>query len=704
MFKSSNQSTIAKTAGISLSLCLLLHLGTPPAANAQSNSNSMNSGSQTNNGALGLVVNWNQQGRLVVTKVVAGGPAEKAGVSVGDRLFSIDGQNIDGLPVETVFSRILGAVGTTVVMNLSSPSKGNYQASITRVSIDSLNSASFNVGWQPANDASSGASTASTANGANSGTANNNFSTTSAAIPASTAGGVTWKTKGGGEAGYSLKYPDGWTVEQNNTTGRIDVKSPGNSNLSIFPFFLPDQSFDSNKAQGLFQAMLKQYAKGSDWSTPAVVGGGLRSMSTSNQLNSIAGLVLSSMNGGTTGSLIIFQVPNSPSAASDLATLSQILQTFNITGAASQNAKAGGQGGGDSSGGAARDQGSDNIGTATQPSQNIQFTSFVDPNFNAFSLDVPVGWDVSGGMKRPIPIDLRPWVKAVSPDQKAIVFIGDGSIEPRYLPANWLTWLGCPPGSTYKGSNGLVSKVLYYEPAEKFVKKYAESKFGKGCESFELVNVEQHPDLARTVNGTQGVLASDASSVKYNFRIQGYEGEAYFLAVTKKSQTMWWVSQICGVVAAKGCEKQALDVFLQMYKSWQYNPQWSQAQNAQNIQSTQNWIATDRAVRARSAAAFQSRMATMDARHNAFRSRMADMDASHAKYMNSTRSSDRAHSNFINYIHDEDTLMNPTTGTKYQVQYGPKYHWVNSTGDGVLGTNSAWSPGANWTELVTPPR
>ena len=48
--------------------------------------------------------------------------------------------------------------------------------------------------------------------------------------------------------------------------------------------------------------------------------------------------------------------------------------------------------------------------------------------------------------------------------------------------------------------------------------------------------------------------------------------------------------------------------------------------------------------------------------------------------------------------------MNPETGTQYQVEYGPKYHWVNNTGDVTLGTDSAWSPGANWTELVTPPR
>lgn len=663
----------------------------------------MNNGFQSasNKGALGLVVNWNPQGRLVVTQIVPGGPAANAGVSVGDRLFSIDGKNIDGLPAAQVFASIVGSVGTTAVLSLESPTKGQYEARITRVPVDALNkSSNFNVGWQVNSPNQQSGQSSDNISGQNNSVNNNSVSTTNNTNSYSyQSGGVTWNVSGGGEAGYSLKYPNGWTVEQNAKTGRIEVKSPDASRLSIFPFFLPDQNIDVPKAQGLFQVMLKKYAPGPQWSAPMMVGGGLRAMSTSGGVNSIAGLALSGGNGGTSGSLIVFQIPNNQKAQSELATMSQILQSFTITGAPQQQEQqqqGTGYGGDDYQNQAAT--------TVNVPAQNIQFTKFVDPNFNAFSLDVPAGWNVTGGMKRPMPVDLRPWVKAVSPDQKIVIFIGDGAIEPRYLPAGWLTWMGCPPGATYKTSAGLVTKVLYYQSADKFVRQYAESRMGKACDTFELVNVEHHPDLARSINGTQGVVASDAASVKYNFTAKGNAGEAYFLAATKKGKTMWWVSQICGVAAVKGYEEEALAVFLRMYKSWEYSPQWSQGQAAQNVQFTQNWIAYDRAARARSAAAFQSRMAAMDARHEAFRSRMAAMDASHSRYMNSVRSSDRAHSSFINYIRDEDTLMNPETGTQYQVEYGPKYHWVNNTGDVTLGTNSAWSPGANWTELVTPPR
>lgn len=714
---------------LSLSLCLGLSIGTMQPLNAQNYSGSNSSfsmGGSTQSqqkGALGLVVNWNPQGQLTVTNVVPAGPAGKAGISVGDRLLAIDGANIQGLPANQVFARIQGAVGTTSTLSLSSPTRGNYQAKLTRVTVQELQkSSSFDIGWQPAgapaannnnnNNTNSGGYSNSSGGYSNStGGYNNSANTAGSSGNASNqisgnsynsnpSGGVSWNTYGGADQGFTVKYPQGWTVNQDNKSGKVEVKSPNGSQLSVLPFFIPSNKLNVSQSQSLFTVLLKRFAPGVNWSNPMMMGGALRSMSTDNNINSIAGLALSAGNSGTAGRLIIFQVPNNANSQSDLNYLSQILQTLNITGG-TLPASAGSATGQD---GADYADGSGQSNYAQLPYQNVQFTKYVDPNFGSFSLDVPAGWNVTGGMKKPMAVDLRPWMKAVSPDQKISVFIGDGSIEPRYLPAGWLTWMGCPPGATYKVSSGLVTKVLYYQTADKFIQHYVKTRLAKACDSIELVNVEHHPDLARSINGTQGVVAGDCASLKYNFSIKGNEGEAYFLAATKKGKTMWWVSQICGVLAVRGYEEQALNVFLRMYQSWQWNPQWNQAQGRQNVQFTQNWMAYDSAARARSAAAFRSRMAAMDARHEAFRSRMRSMDAAHSSYMNRVRSSDRAHSDFINFIRDEDTLVNPSTGTQYQVEYGPKYHWVNSTGDTVLGTDSAWSPGVDWTELVTPPR
>lgn len=707
MIRLLNNIKVARSASLAIIFSLSLCFGTATSVNAQAySSGSPSSGQQSSSkGALGLVINWNQQGRLVVVQMVPSGPAARAGVSVGDLFLSIDGHNVQGLPANQVFSYLLGSVGTTSVLKFNSPTKGTYEAKITRVPVNELKkSAKFNIGMVPAdqttnnNSGQTGFSNSTRSSQNN----QNNYATNSSAGQSSYGNSArsNWNTIGGTDDGYSLRYPNGWTASQNGKTGRIEVKSPAGSKLSIFPFFLPSQSINVQQAQGLFQAMLKQYAPGPKWSAPAMIGGGLRAMSTSNNINSIAGLALANLKSGTNGRLIIFQVPNNSNSQNELTQLSQILNTFTITGGTTQNSGMTGQT--SSSGNYNNAPGA----AARIPQPNIQYTKFVDPKFSAFSLDVPVGWNVTGEMSKPMRIDLRPWVKAVSPNNNMMVFMGDNTIRPRYMPASWLNFMGCYPGTLYKKSDGLVSRVTSYQKADKFLKQYVKKKFGSKCESCELVNIQHHPELNKHYNniGTPGVVYGDVASATYRYKVAGKEGDAFFLAATKKGRQMWWVSRIYGVVANDGYGPQAMNAFLRMYTSWVDSPQFLASQAATNVRAAREWIAYDRAARARSAAAFRSRMAAMDARHEAFRSRMAAMDASHSRYMNQMRSSDRAHSNFINFIRDEDTLMNPSTGTKYQVEYGPKYHWVNSAGDTTIGTDSAWSPGADWTELVAPPR
>lgn len=71
---------------------------------------------QSNDGAyfgVGLQVAQREEA-IVVTRVFAGGPAEGAGVRVGDRITSVDGEPSAGRPLEAVVSDIRGPDGTTV--------------------------------------------------------------------------------------------------------------------------------------------------------------------------------------------------------------------------------------------------------------------------------------------------------------------------------------------------------------------------------------------------------------------------------------------------------------------------------------------------------------------------------------------------------------------------------------------------------------
>ncbi|MEU5663162.1 S41 family peptidase [Streptomyces longwoodensis] len=72
---------------------------------------------------VGLWARRERDGRIEVTKVQGGSPAAAAGIRTGDRLRSIDGRAVDGLPVTEVVSLLRGdttgeAAGTTVTLGL----------------------------------------------------------------------------------------------------------------------------------------------------------------------------------------------------------------------------------------------------------------------------------------------------------------------------------------------------------------------------------------------------------------------------------------------------------------------------------------------------------------------------------------------------------------------------------------------------------
>jgi carboxyl-terminal processing protease len=63
---------------------------------------------------IGVVVDKNDDGRLMVTDVLEGSPAQKAGMRAGDEIVSVDGKPARGEPVEVNTRRIKGAEGTKV--------------------------------------------------------------------------------------------------------------------------------------------------------------------------------------------------------------------------------------------------------------------------------------------------------------------------------------------------------------------------------------------------------------------------------------------------------------------------------------------------------------------------------------------------------------------------------------------------------------
>ena len=81
---------------------------------------------------------------LVVVAPIDGSPAQKAGLHSGDIILQVNGQDVTGLPLEQVVSRILGPAGTQVTLTIQDPTSGQTRdVTLTRAKI-----ALQNVTWQ----------------------------------------------------------------------------------------------------------------------------------------------------------------------------------------------------------------------------------------------------------------------------------------------------------------------------------------------------------------------------------------------------------------------------------------------------------------------------------------------------------------------------------------------------------------------------
>ena len=86
---------------------------------------------------------------------------------------------------------------------------------------------------------------------------------------------------------------------------------------------------------------------------------------------------------------------------------------------------------------------------------DLPMTTWTDPREGAFSLSVPQGWNVSGGLYRYAAVDVRPDVTVTSPDGSISVRIGDQRIPSHTLPNPLLEMAHLRPGMMYDAGYGV---------------------------------------------------------------------------------------------------------------------------------------------------------------------------------------------------------------------------------------------------------
>lgn len=320
------------------------------------------------------------------------------------------------------------------------------------------------------------------------------------------------------------------------------------------------------------------------------------------------------------------------------------------------------------------------------PTPFTGYQSFVDPNEHAFSCEVPVGWKIEGGLYRASSIDARPWVKATSPDNLMVAFIGDGKIPPYSIPTATGTQLGFGVGAKYGGG-----EVRNYVPARSYVEQYVRNSLKSFISNIQVVEANDHPDVAAAINGTVGATRSEAASIKFTGMYGNIPAVGYYLASTKATVAygagMWWVSLLAGELSPADRSQGGLSVILHMIETFKMDPVWKG-------QSVANAGEVSRQYTAQSQAVSNSIMSR-------YWSQQAANDANHAAYWGRQAAQDHAADNFSDYIRGTQTVRDPSNGHQYKVDSGSQYHWIDGAGN-VTGTNHS-APGPDWRQLMNIP-
>jgi hypothetical protein len=221
----------------------------------------------------------------------------------------------------------------------------------------------------------------------------------------------------------------------------------------------------------------------------------------------------------------------------------------------------------------------------------IMFTTWRDPREGAFTVNVPQGWQVSGGTTRSSAIDPRQSLRTSSPDGRMQLFIGAPNLIPREAPNRLLAYAGVREGQTMQGAWGGPVLIARYQTGEQFARSYV----SRLCPTAQVLSSNVVPDATRELTAkameygrTQGAPAQ-AWVGEATFRCgtqSGYIRASTVIAGSPAGAQVWAVLELSGFMVADLSQVTfARYILNNIIGSLQMNPQWEarQAQTTRDV-------------------------------------------------------------------------------------------------------------------------
>lgn len=300
---------------------------------------------------------------------------------------------------------------------------------------------------------------------------------------------------------------------------------------------------------------------------------------------------------------------------------------------------------------------------------------YTDNAEGAFSMEVPIGWQVEGGMYRFGYFDVRWMMNVRSLDGKVIIRVDDPNIPPYVLPGPH----SGPAGHPAVRPNMFQMVVDNYREAESYAQAYAKRRFESVCTSLTPRSADWTPTMPQAWQLPPGSGKSTQASIAFDCKSS--DGPRIVNIYARDSvvgdQGLWVVDPMISIIAAPEKLALARSTTQHMIESWQENPEWKQYQD----RITQMGLAQIR----QEFGQFMQRMAAYhQQREAAMNQQVAHFEARQQAQADQV-------SSWGNLLTGVTNLYDPATGTQFQVFSGPKSnYYMNGAGVKI---NSNIDPG-----------
>jgi hypothetical protein len=272
--------------------------------------------------------------------------------------------------------------------------------------------------------------------------------------------------------GFALAHPQGWYVSSREH-GLICINS-GDSTILIQPFFSKQESISeawTSRVPGLFSTILPGISLKNTRRIKSNPDEMYADFSFSMKGREGAGALICSI---YRGSGIFYLISSAKeSFPVDKKTMVSILKTFKfVPPAKSKPLKIPG----------------------------LKYTTWSDPKENAFSVDIPSGWEVSGGLFRFASVDTRPSLLVLSPDKEIYISGGDSGVPPFVVPSRLLEMTGFREGRWYSPGYGVNMLVKRYLDGRNFAKEYVMQKIAGGYSDLAFTGEKDRPDVSKVID------------------------------------------------------------------------------------------------------------------------------------------------------------------------------------------------------------